>query len=145
MGRGIPFNKPHGIKIHEIGNDFITTVIPYKRINQNHIRGVHACGLATAAEFCSGLVMLRNLDPREYRLIMQKIEVEYFYQAKKTALATFQLSQSVFENEILSTLKKEGKVFHTCEVIVKDTDDNHLCTAHIRWQVKSWDQVKTKA
>ena len=50
----IPFNKPHGIKLIEISDDFVKTKIPYKRKNLNHIKGIHACGMATAAEFASG-------------------------------------------------------------------------------------------
>lgn len=144
LALGIPFNKPHGIKIYKIEPRAIVTTIPYKRRNFNHIKGVHACGLATVAEFCSGLTLLRFLDAQKYRLIMQKLEVEYHYQAKSDAFARFELSESEVKNNLLIPLELEGKVFHTCEIPVHDKDGNLLCTAHTNWQIKDWSSVKTK-
>ena len=144
LGIGIPFNKPHGIKIRRVEQEAITTTIPKKRKNLNHIRGIHACGLATAAEFCSGLVLLRHLDPGKYRLIMQKLEVEYHYQARKACTARYALTQEVLEGEIIAPLQREGVIFYTCEIPVHDVDGNLVATARTRWQIKAWDRVKTK-
>jgi len=141
---GIRFNYPHRIAIHKVEEERITTRIDKRKINTNHIGGIHACGLATAAEFCSGLVLLRGLDPRKYRLIMQKLTVEYHYQARKDALASFSLSKDVLKREIIEVLEKEGAVFYTCEIPVHDVDGNHLCTAYTTWQIKSWEKVRTK-
>lgn len=141
---GIPFNHPHRIAIYKVEPDAVVTRIRRMRKNTNHIGGIHACGLATAAEFCSGLVLLRRLDPREYRLIMQKIEVQYHYQAKKDAMARFAMDDAHFETSILEPLQKEGVALLTCEVPVHDVEGNHLCTAYTTWHVKSWAQVRTK-
>jgi len=122
----------------------VVTSIPLKRKNKNHINGIHACGLATTAEFCSGLVLLRMLNPTDYRLIMQKIEVEYHYQAKHTSNARFELNDAVFKSEILKPLENDGVAFYTCEIPVHDVKGNHVCTAYTRWQIKSWKDVKTK-
>ncbi len=144
LAMGIPFNKPHGIKVAKVEPNAVSSIIPYKRKNFNHIKGVHACGLATVAEFCSGLVLLRKLDPRSYRIIMQKIEVTYHYQAKSDATARFELSQEDFESKILLPLKSEESVYHTCEIPVHDAKGNLLCTAKTIWQIKTWEKVKTK-
>lgn len=141
---GIPFNKPHGIKISKVEPHAIETFIPLKRKNKNHINGIHACGLATTAEFCSGLVLLRNLNPENYRLIMQKIEVEYHYQAKHSCVARFEMDNEKFENEILNPLKSSEVVFYTCQIPMHDMKGNHVCTAHTTWQIKPWSKVKTK-
>lgn len=143
LGMGIPFNRPHDIRIVKVEPNAVTTTIPLKRKNLNHIKGIHACGLATTAEFCSGLVLLRRLNPKKYRLIMQKLEVEYLYQAKHTCMARFELDNATFESEILQPLNTEGVVFYTCEIPVHDTEGNHVATAHTRWQIKAWKAVKT--
>ena len=65
LARLIPFNKPHSIKVIKISKSEIQTNIPYKKKNLNHIKGIHACGLATAAEFASGLLLLYNLGFKE--------------------------------------------------------------------------------
>ncbi|MCC7503423.1 MAG: DUF4442 domain-containing protein, partial [Flavobacteriales bacterium] len=50
----IPFNRPHGFKVVPLPEGGISVYIPYWRINRNHIKGIHACAMATAAEMCSG-------------------------------------------------------------------------------------------
>ncbi len=108
------------------------------------MRGIHACALATGAEFCSGLMMLRLVDARRVRLIMQKIEVRYVYQAKMDAFARFELRQQDIElPEDPSDIEIDA-FYHTCEIPVHDADGNHLCTAFTTWQLKPWDRVKTK-
>ena len=61
LGYVIPFNRPHKIKILEIKDDSVKTIIPYRRKNFNHIKGLHACGMATAAEFSSGFMLILSL------------------------------------------------------------------------------------
>ncbi len=143
LGLAVPFNKPHGIKLIEISNEKIKAVIPYKRRNFNHIKGIHACGLATVCEFVSGFYLLSKLG-NNYRLIMQKLEVEYFYQAKKTAFAVFELSEEQFKNEIMQKLTEDKVVNFNAVVNCYDSLNEHLCTGTISWQLKSWDKVKTK-
>jgi acyl-coenzyme A thioesterase PaaI-like protein len=83
----IPFNRPHGFKVVPLPEGGISVQIPYWRINRNHIKGIHACALATAAEMCSGLSVLEHLDPKHYRLIMRSLHMDYHYQAKMNAVA----------------------------------------------------------
>lgn len=144
LGRMIPFNKPHGIKIHEIGDNYVKTIIPYKRKNLNHIKGIHACGMATAAEFASGFMLLTKLGPKNYRLIMQSLEMEYHYQAKMTAIATYGLDVDWLQEHVVQFLKENDAVTITCEIKIEDTAGNHLATGKTKWQIKSWDKVKTK-
>lgn len=144
LQRGIPFNRPHNIRITEIGGDYIVSSIPYIRKNLNHIKGIHACGLATAAEFTSGLVLLMHLNAKEYRLIMESIEVKYHYQAKMQAFAKYSISRQEVERTILIPLKTEESVYVRCEIPVHDKEGNHLCTGYTNWQIKKWTKVKTK-
>jgi acyl-coenzyme A thioesterase PaaI-like protein len=143
LSLGIPFNRPHGIRIHRVEAHAVTTRIPYRRINMNHIRGTHACGLATAAEFCSGLVLLRKLSPTEYRLIMQKLEVEYHYQCKTDALARYALDPAHFEIDLQAPLQRDGVLFYTCEIPVHNSEERLVCTARTTWQIKPWKAVRT--
>lgn len=57
LWRGIPFNKPHKFKIIEISEGHAKISIPFKRSNLNHIKTLHACSMATCAEYASGLVI----------------------------------------------------------------------------------------
>ena len=51
--------------------------LPSRRANQNNLKGMHACAMATACEFCSGMAVLIHFDMADYRLIMNRLEVSY--------------------------------------------------------------------
>lgn len=144
LTRMIPFNKPHGFKIVEISDFKIKTLIPYRRSNFNHIRGLHACSLATISEFTTGFLLISNLDMKKYRLIMPRLEMDYHYQGKMDSYAQFSISQEWLNENIITPLKSQDAVIVPCEVKIHDAQGNHLTTGKIFWQIKSWDKVKTK-
>ena len=145
LARMIPFNKPHGFTITEIGDDYVKTRIPFRRKNFNHIRGLHACALATISEFTTGLLLITKLDARQYRLIMQRMEMDYHYQGKMDATAEFSISREWMEENIYTPLRGQDAVVVGCEVKIHDRAGNHLTTGKIFWQIKDWQRVKTKA
>ena len=140
----IPFNKPHGFKVLKIGDGYLKTMIPYKRINFNHIRGLHACGLATISEFTTGFLLVSKLDGSKFRLIMQRLEMDYHYQGKMDATAEFAADEAWFQQNIYGPLKQQDAVVVICEVKIHDVTGNHLTTGKVHWQIKNWDKVRTK-
>lgn len=144
LDRMIPFNKPHGFHVMEIGDYYLKTGIPYRKSNFNHIRGLHACALATISEFTTGFLLIIKLDAKKYRLIMQKLEMNYHYQGKMDAYAEFSISEEWLNNEIYYPLDNAEAVVVICEVKIHDKDGNHLTTGLVHWQIKNWDKVKTK-
>ncbi|MCB0487561.1 MAG: DUF4442 domain-containing protein [Cyclobacteriaceae bacterium] len=144
LDRMIPFNKPHGFEVVEIRDFALTTKIPFKRGNWNHIRGLHACALATLSEFTTGFLLVTKLDSKKYRLIMQKLEMNYHYQGKMDAYAKFEISDSWLQDQVYSRLTDSEAVVVVCEVKIFDEKNNHLTTGYVHWQIKDWNKVKTK-
>lgn len=144
LTRMIPFNKPHGFKVIEITDTSIKTKLPYKQLNFNHIKGLHACALATLSEFSTGFLMISRLDPKKYRIILKTLEMEYHYQGKMDGIGSFEIGDQWLNNNIYEPLKSNDSTVVICEVKIHDTDGNHLTTGKVHWQVKSWDKVKTK-
>ena len=144
LNRMVPFNKPHGFKITEISDHHLKILVPYKKANFNHIKGIHACALATLSEFTTGFLLLSRLDPKKYRLIMQTIKMDYFYQAKMDSFGTFFISEEWLNDLIIEPLNSTEKVTVECEVKTLDIEGNHICTGFVTWQIKSWQHVKTK-
>lgn len=140
----IPFNKPHRIKIKTIEEDKVETIIPYRRKNFNHIKGIHACGMATAAEFASGFLLLTKLGAKKYRLIMESLHMEYVYQAKTDISAVFEINDEWINTKIKEPLESSDSVMIKCEIKLFDTQKNHVATGHTNWQIKDWEKVKTK-
>jgi hypothetical protein len=145
LNRMIPFNKPHGFKVVEVGDYHLKTLIPYRRSNFNHIRGLHACALATISEFTTGFLLVSRLDAKKYRLIMQKLEMNYHYQGKMNAYAEFAISEEWMNTNIYTPLKSNEAVVVNCTVKIFDEKKNHLTTGNVYWQIKDWSKVKTKA
>jgi acyl-coenzyme A thioesterase PaaI-like protein len=144
LNRMIPFNKPHGFTILEVGDHSLKTRIPYKHRNFNHIRGLHACALATISEFTTGFLLVTKLDAKKYRLIMQRLEMDYHYQGKTDSYAEFSASPEWFETNIYTPLKTQESTVVKCEVLIHDEKGNKLTTGKVFWQVKDWSKVKTK-
>lgn len=140
----IPFNRPHGFKVHPLPGGGIRVSIPYWRVNRNHIRGIHACALATAAEMCSGLSVLEHLDPKGYRLIMRSLHMDYHYQAKQDAVATCIPGPAEIQEMVIEQLRTRDAVDYTSTVQLHDKIGNHLATGIVTWQVKEWGRVRTR-
>ncbi len=143
--RTVPFNAPHRLKVLTISDDEITIAAAYKRYNQNHIKGIHACLLATLCEYAAGLSLLRHLSPAEYRIILKNINVTYHYQAKTDVFVNFKLSKNEVETKFMLPLQTQEALFHEFTVEVHDANKNHICTGLITWQIKAWKNVKMKS
>jgi acyl-coenzyme A thioesterase PaaI-like protein len=144
MGRLIPFNRPHRFRIVELQEEQVVTCATYRRANHNHIRGIHACAIATVAEFSAGLLLLSRLHPGQYRLIMSKLDVEYLYQAKKDITARTALSAGDLQELILTPLETAESVLVVMATEVSDSDGVVVARARTSWQIKRWDKVRTK-
>jgi len=144
LNHQVPFNKPHHFKIVEISDNHLKTMVPYRKSNFNHIKGIHACALATLSEFTTGFLLLSKLDPKKYRLIMHSISMDYHYQAKMDSYASFFISKEWLDELIYNPLDVGEKVLVDCEVKIYDKESNHISTGMVKWQIKSWEHVKTK-
>jgi acyl-coenzyme A thioesterase PaaI-like protein len=140
----IPFNAPHGFRVRPLPEGGIRVHIPYWRVNRNHIKGIHACAMATAAEMCSGLSLLEQLDPKQYRLIMRSLHMAYHYQAKQPAHATCVPSAEEIQAKAIGPLRTQEAIDFTSTVELHDRSGNHLATGTVTWQVKEWSKVRTK-
>jgi len=142
--RMIPFNAPHHFRVLEIKDWEIRIMLPYIRKNLNHINGLHACALATVSEFTTGLMLLAKLPSSQYRLILQRLEMDYHYQGKMDAYGTFQITQEWIDENVIGPLQKQDAVVIPCEVKIHDRKGNHLTTGKVFWQIKDWSKVKSK-
>jgi len=118
--------------------------LPYKKSNLNHLKGLHACAMATAAEYASGLLLLYKSGLGKYRIIMESLQVSYHYQGRTNATATFEMNDQTFQDTVLIPLEKNGVVYVKCNIPLKDKEGNLLCEVSTNWQIKQWDNVKTK-
>lgn len=144
LGRLIPFNRPHGVRIVSLGADQVQTSAPDRRRNHNHLGGIHACCIAAVAEFSSGLLVLSKLNPNRYRLIMARLEIDYHYQAKGTIIAITSLTGDELEQRMLVSTGRRDKEQATLSTEVFDPQKNLVATVRVTWQIKPWARVRTR-
>tara|TARA_B100000767_G_scaffold161109_1_gene151203 strand:- start:2005 stop:2319 length:315 start_codon:yes stop_codon:yes gene_type:complete len=104
---------------------------------------MHACALATAGEFVSGLNVIEAFELSEYRLIMSHLEVEYHRRPEGGCIAESSWSEGVLES-LKTELNKEGVVAFSLTSKLTDSVNAHVATTTTKWQVKSWKKIKSK-
>lgn len=141
--RMIPFNNQHGFVIKSISDEAVETYAPYRRRNFNHLKGIHACGLATISELSAGMLLLSVFDPTKYRLIMSELTIQYHYQAKMPTYSRSELAKAE-QADLLKTLDSGDAVLKKMASELQDDEGNHIATAYTTWQLKPWSKVRTK-
>jgi len=144
MAFTVPFNGPHKFKILEVAPGSLKILLPYRRTNLNHVKGIHACALATLCEYAIGLTLVSKIGEKEFRFILKNLDIEYHYQAKMDVVAAFELNDAQLSEQIILPLQNTDAVFCKFEIRVFDLANNHICTGFANWQIKKWDKVKVK-
>ena len=138
MQEVIPFNRPHRLRIHSISVDACEVILPWRRRNLNHVGIMHACALATAAEYASGLCVLSAIGVENVRLIMSELNIEYRRRAESTCVARAEFPSASLE-EIVSELTEKGRCSFVLRSEVRDGDSEVVAKAEITWHLKSLD------
>ncbi len=140
LGRIIPFNAPHHFKIIAVDPNSITVHIPYIRKNLNHLKGIHACALATASEYACGFLLISRLSPSKYRLIMRNLSIDFVKQGREELFVNFSLTEDRI-NEIKKKLESSPQCMELLEVEVRDVNKNLISVAKLEWQLKDWNKL----
>jgi len=143
--RFVPFNLPHKFRITEVADDHVKSLLPYRKRNLNHVKGLHACALATLTEMTSGFMLAVKLDPTKYRLILRRLEIDYLYQGKMDAVCEFTLTEEWMKSNIYDVVARADSADIIAEVKIFDVKGNQLTLGKAHWQIKPWAKVRTKA
>ena len=141
---GIPFNAPHGFKIKEINEDQILITLPNRKLNHNHLGGIHACAMATVGEFCAGMSLLKSFGISQYRLILSDLHVKYTYQGRVDLEGTCSPRQ-IDKEAVKKILETDGKHLQKLVTNIRDKNGKEVAVVTTTWQLKAWDKVQTKS
>lgn len=137
MRMALPFNRPHRIRVIGVAEDHVSVRLPDRRSNRNHLGGMHACAIATALEFCSGVPILLAVGLKDYRIIMSRIEVDYL--AKPEGDCTARAERNTPEVQGLSgVLRQEGVARIRTGAALYDARGEHCAQALVHWHLKAW-------
>jgi acyl-coenzyme A thioesterase PaaI-like protein len=143
LALGIPFNAPHGFKIKELSEDSVLITLPNRKLNHNHLGGIHACAMATVGEYCAGMSLLKTFGISQYRLILSDLHVKYTYQGR-TDLEGVCSPRQIERETVQAALDSEGKYLQELVTHIRDKNGKEVAVVTTTWQLKSWDKVKTK-
>jgi acyl-coenzyme A thioesterase PaaI-like protein len=141
---GIPFNAPHGFKIKSLNSDAVIISLPNRKLNHNHIGGIHACAMATVGEYCAGMSLLTSFGISKYRLILSELNVKYTYQGR-VDLEGMCSPQQIDVKKVKIGLETDGKYLQELKTIIRDLKGKEVAVVTTIWQLKNWEQVKTKS
>ena len=142
----LPFNVPHGIRVVAFGDDEVRVALPDRLANRNHLNGMHACAIATACEFCSGLAVLAQFEMKAYRLIMNRLEVDYTRRPDRGACeARAEIAPDLKEQVVrLMAESEDGAARFIMPSVLVDSRGEEVARATVHWHVKAWKDVKYK-
>lgn len=141
---GVPFNAPHGFKIKKITNHQVVVSLPNRKLNHNHLGGVHACAMATVGEFSAGIALISSFGISKYRLIMAEMHCEFSWQGK-TNLESVCVRSGIDKEAIAQGLENEGTYLQPLETIIYEADSRkEVCRVKTIWQLKKWEKVRLK-
>ena len=140
---GIPFNAPHGFKIKSLNQDAVIIALPNRKLNHNHIGGIHACAMATVGEYCAGLSLLSSFGISKYRLILSDLSVKYTYQGRVDLEGVCYPNQIDVE-KVRVALEADGIYSQPLKTTIRDLNGKEVAVVSTVWQLKNWEQVKTK-
>lgn len=140
---GIPFNAPHGFKIKTLNSDAVIISLPNRKLNHNHIGGIHACAMATVGEYCAGMSLLNSFGISKYRLILSELNVKYTFQGR-VDLEGICSPKQIDVDKVKSGLETEGKYLQELKTIIRDLQGKEVAIVTTVWQLKPWETVKTK-
>jgi acyl-coenzyme A thioesterase PaaI-like protein len=140
----IPFNAPHGYKVCSLSKGRVRVVLPNKRVNRNHVKSIHACGLAALCEYAAGLAVMTLLEPSKYRMVLKSLHMDYHYRAKGDISCLYELDGEAFSKHIILCLETSDAVLYETQSNAYDLDGNLVCTGKAVWQIKKWTSVKAR-
>jgi acyl-coenzyme A thioesterase PaaI-like protein len=141
---GIAFNAPHGFKLKRVTDEEVVVACPNRKLNHNHIGGIHACAMATVGEFAAGVSILKSFGISRYRIIMTELQVSFHWQGK-TDLEGIASPSAIDKEAVRSALEAEGIYTQPMETIIREVrSGKEVARVKTTWQLKSWDKVKTK-
>ena len=138
---GIPFNKPHAIKFEELTHLKSSLSMGNKRINHNHLGGIHACAIATVGEFTAGLLLCKNFEMSKYRVIMKDIHVDYYKQARSDLETLAEVSIDHI-NKMKKSILTENKAFICLLTHIYNNKGEEIALVKTNWQLKDWSKTK---
>ncbi len=139
----IPFNAPHGFWVNYKNDDEVLVTISYRRKNLNHVKGIHACALATACEYASGLALASGMDSKIFRYLLSSIRIDYTYQAKTDIVISCKRSDLQID-KVVKELNSSESTTLVVGVNAIDKQGNKVCVCETTWHIKYWDKVRTQ-
>ena len=136
MQEVIPFNRPHRLTVQSLSDKRCEVALPFRRRNLNHVGTMHACALATAAEYASGLCVLSAFGVGRVRLVMANMQIAYSRRGASSCIAEAKLPADVL-SRVRNQLQEEGRCSFELHAVVRDDAHEVVAEAQITWHLKA--------
>ena len=138
-----PFNAPLHADVEDWTPTRCRIRVPNRRPLHNHLRGIHACALATAGETAAGLMLLRTFPFSRYRLILKDLSITFERQARTDLVAEAgQATEDVAR--VQAGLDRGEAQLVPLVTRIREPSGEALAEVRTTWQVKAWSQVRSR-
>lgn len=127
FGRVVPLVGTAGLRYDELTPERVVVSIRNRRSVQNHIKGIHAAGMALLAETATGFVVGMNMPDDKLPLI-KSIKVEYLKRTQGDMRAVATLSK-----EQIQLIRTASKGVVTVPVLVTDESGEEPIRCEMIW------------
>lgn len=134
----VPFNRSLRPRVRAVSARKVEIEVPYRKAALNHVGGMHACALATAAEITTGVLLLVHLDPAEFRILMTSMEIVYHVQARSAVRASANIDEESGLSAVVEEALSQGTAHCTLTSQVYDNENRLVCEGIFDWHIKRW-------
>lgn len=130
----IPFNRGLGFQIAKLTPEEVIVTCKDSKRRTNHVGSAHAGLLATMGEYPAGLLISQQYPVSEYRLVLGKLEIEYFKRGQGLLTATARSSHKRAPAET-------GEIWVEMLSEIHNENKELIARCQTRWQVKAWSKT----
>jgi uncharacterized protein (TIGR00369 family) len=127
FGKVIPFSGTAGVQVLELTKERSELKIQNKKKVQNHIKGVHAVGMALLAESATGFLCAMNC-PDDKLLLIKTMKLDYVRRAKGDLTAVAELTE-----EQRAQIQNQDKGDLSVKITITDEDNKEPVVCEMIW------------
>jgi Domain of unknown function (DUF4442) len=133
----MPLGLFMGLRLIQFQSYRSQVTVPFKKLNQNHLNGLHFAVLSMAAELSTSVMAFGQVYKREPKIIASITRCEGQFYKKATDKITFTCQDGkLIETAVEKALKGEQNVMIQCTAVGNNTHHEMVAAFTITWSFK---------
>ncbi|MBU8898737.1 DUF4442 domain-containing protein [Corallococcus sp. H22C18031201] len=118
----VPLASAMGYRVEEVSHSRTRASVPLNRKTKNHVGSVYLGAQVTVMELTMGVLLFTRFPPNQYKLLVNRMEVQFHAKAKSAVTAVCEPPPEVFAHLEATLLKRGDKAESWVPVQLLDVD-----------------------